>query len=609
MINPYHGNNPAIEDCKKLIGRENEFKQLDFHIKNGRSVVVMGVEGVGKSSFLRCYFNWQHRQEIALKDKLLINVTDFPIERDSDGIYQYLAEGVISAVDTLDQEATLEIHKTLKQHCRNKMAESIDTASKFKNVCEVLNRFGYRVMLVIDEYERFVSSTNVSMEHHDLLNALIRKNLCFVVATNYDFTKDSLPPNVSGSFLLQKFSGNEIRLKGLTENQCKEYIQSIDSEAFTENEIHQIYLLSGGIPKILRRVSEYALSQKLEQKSLLENAESWQAIKKNVYECDEIQLLLKRWCKLFSENQIKILTFMSTENQKHFSFDDANWKSAAVTLFDRGLLSNPYDASGNPFTDKYKFCTSLLKQYCLDNTLKVEALPLGEKLMKAVDEGDTPLISDIIAAYARITEKNPSWVHPVNFSENISDEILNEYSLSQEFLQSLNQTVAGFLKNGILVERTFSNVDMIDYSPCYLSFAKAIEKQMNLTVLPVFKSLFPHYKIQKNAELNDSKINYLSLGNFKVILGSSYSPMGRTYIEHAVLTFAGNNLKQFNTTWWNKFNDDLFEIKEGRNDMPHINYFKTDKGKKFLQMLFLKDGGFLRRCQNLYDSAKRAKII
>ena len=365
MINRYHGTNPALTDIQELHGRSNAINDLDFHVLNHRSVVVMGVEGVGKSSLLNCYFNPRYRRQMALEHRILIRVTDFPTDRDTDGIYQYLAEGVLCAVDSLDQDETEAIYKKLREKCVQRMNECQDAASKFQQVCEVIQEFEYFIMLVIDGFERFVSSPHVKMEHHNLMNTLISKNLSFAVATNFDFNQDSLPAEVSGSFLLMKFSGNEIRLKGLSENDCASLLHAGD---FSDDELHQLWILSGGIPAILRRAAEHTYNQK-QSGSVV-----WKNVLQDTY--DDVLSLIGRWCKLLSANQVNVLeTLANNDSSVGVSFDDDTLKIAAQELLDRGLLVNPVElGTYRTIPGIYKFNTPLLKLYCKEHDLHAEPI-------------------------------------------------------------------------------------------------------------------------------------------------------------------------------------------------------------------------------------------
>lgn len=362
MQNRYHGTNPAVANSEELHGRAEAFQMLDNHIQNRRSVVVMGVEGVGKSSLLNCYFTPQYRRQMALEQRMLIRVTDFPTDRDADGIYQYLAEGVLSAVDSLAQAETESVYERLRESCIQKMDECRDSASRFQQVCEKIQDFNYNIMLVIDGFERFVSSPYVKMEHHDLMNTLISKNLSFVVATNYDFNQDSLPATVSGSFLLMKFSGNEIRLKGLSEDAIAALAYPGD---FTAEELHQLWILSGGIPSIFRRAAEHAYTMKSNGVT-----DYWRDVFQETYA--NVSVLLSHWCKFISAGQIAVLkTLADSDSPRGVAFEEDTLKIAAQALVNRGLLANPIEAGTlRPIPGLFKFNTPLLKRFCKDHYFK-----------------------------------------------------------------------------------------------------------------------------------------------------------------------------------------------------------------------------------------------
>lgn len=601
MFNPYRGNNPPIAEASELLGREDTFQKLEDHIENRRSVVVMGVEGVGKSSLLGCYFNLKYRQKMALERRTLIRVTDFPVDRSSDEIYRYLAEGVIRSIDALDQEETRAEYGALRTQCAGKMAECQDEASRFQQVCEVIQEHEYKITLVIDGFERFVSSPHVRMEHHDLMNTLISKNLSFVVATNYDFNQDSLPAMVSGSFLLMKFTGNEIRLKGLTEASCAGYLRD---GGFSDSEIHQIYILSGGVPALLRRAAEHTLDHKHDGELV------WKQVMQETY--SDVSPLLARWCRLLSKNQVAVMNYLSRQEKGSFSFENATWNTAAKALLDRGLLANPIEAStGRSIAGQYKFSTPLLKLYCQENALRAESIGekgdnLGDALKEALQgEGK----ERVIALYGEIA-REAGFPMPVNFQEELTDEILQEFQLSRSVLESFDQSVQDFITTGILVERTFTNVDMLDFSPSYISFAKAIEKHLNLTLVPVLKLIFPEVQISTPGKppRKLKNMGHMMLGQISYLLRQSYSGVGVSYISEAG-RYCTENFKNFPETWWRKIRDDLNATKDIRNDMPHPEFLSGEEGKKFLRLLFVGPKSFFRRCQDLYDAAKKQELL
>ena len=56
MSNPFVGTMPPVDDVRDLYGREDVFKKLDEMIGKGKNIVLMGVEGAGKTSVLESYF-------------------------------------------------------------------------------------------------------------------------------------------------------------------------------------------------------------------------------------------------------------------------------------------------------------------------------------------------------------------------------------------------------------------------------------------------------------------------------------------------------------------------------------------------------------------------
>ena len=608
MVNRYHGTNPALTNAQELHGRGNAFHDLDDHITNRRSVVVMGVEGVGKSSLLNCYFNPKYRKQMALSQHILIRVTDFPTDRDTDGIYQYLAEGVLCAVDTLDQEETKEIYQKLREKCARKMSECQDTASRFQQICEVIQDFEYAIMLVIDGFERFVSSPHVKMEHHNLMNNLISKNLSFVVATNYDFNQDSLPAAVSGSFLLMKFSGNEICLKGLSEADCGDLLHSDD---FSQEELHQQWILSGGIPAILRRAAEHVFEAKQS------GPVPWKKVFQETYA--DTTPLLSHWCKLLSKNQVRVLKDLAGADSKvGISYEDDALRTAAQELVDRGLLTNPIESGTlRTIPGLYKFNTPLLKLYCKEHDLQAETILLRTETAppqaEAAASGQMEEIDDekLIEMYGQWAEEH-GYPRPVNYN-HLPDELLNQYQLSRAAFDSFDEKVRKFVQTGIFVDQTLLGVEMPDHSPAFIEFAKSLEAHLNHTVFPVLRAIDPTYMI-KNTCLCD--MDHLMLGQFITILNWKYR--FTPFTERAGRFCTDRRLNGFPMNWWEKLRRELSDVgtvsgrvsaSDIRNDMMHVEFVSAERGEALLRMMFSGERSLFNRCQLLHDEAVKQGLI
>lgn len=105
-------------------------------------------------------------------------------------------------------------------------------AGYLQNICARVQDEGYFVVLVIDQFETFTSSSQVQAEHHNInimRNLVVNKQLSLVVDTGYDFDKNSLPAGVARSYLLQMFAGvdHTVELKGLSQEECARYLRQI----------------------------------------------------------------------------------------------------------------------------------------------------------------------------------------------------------------------------------------------------------------------------------------------------------------------------------------------------------------------------------------------
>lgn len=605
VMNRYRGTNPALTDRRKLLGREEEILLLEEHIRNGRSAVILGAEGVGKSSLLNCFFSSEYRRKMALQEKLLIRVTDFPTDRDSDGVYQYLEDGVRSALNSLDQPETEEEYERIRKQVDRRKDACQSTAARFQQVCEVIQEFGYDIMLVIDGFERFISSPDVGVEHHNLMNNLISKNLRFVVATNYDFNQESLPDEISGSFLLMKFSGNEICLSGLSEKDCGELVMPGD---FTTEEIHQMWILSGGIPAVFRKTAEQTLEQK--QRGKLSGMDFWKEVLYGTYA--EVSALIARWIRCLSQKQrrvLRILTF--SESRAGLSFvDNEELRSAAEELRCRGLLVYPVDAvTERPIRELYKLNSPLLRKLIRDREPQ-NAGPDGERATE-MDE------KQLVEMYREWAEKN-GYSRPVSFREPVSEELFRQYQLNRETVSRYDEKVQQFIRIGIRVDQTFLDVEMEDHSPCFIAFAKALEAHLNGTLLPLIRKIQPDYSV-KNVPLRN--VTGLMMGQFIVLLNQRGDRIS-SFAEQAGTFCKENGLPAYTKEWWEKLRRRMSEVESVsngssgketaaniRNDLAHPVMVSEERGIALLKMMFFGETSLFNSCQQLYDEAVKQGII
>lgn len=588
MSNPFVGTDPEIRKRSDLLGRVDAFQKLDKYIKKGRNIVIMGVEGVGKSSFLNCFFNPEYRRKMAREEKTLIKITDFPTDRNVNDVYQYLTDGVIGSLDTLDEPETIDEYIRLKAKVEQKCASTQDAASRFQQVCECLEQ-EYSIMFVIDGFERFVFSPDVTMDHHSLLNNLITKNLRFVVSTNYNFNQDSLPKTISGSFFLQKFADNDITITGLTPEDCELFL--IDGD-FDKDEIEQLYILTGGIPVLLRRAAYYRYQQ-----THIDHKDDWNEVLFATAEDARAKSTMRRWCRWLSPPEASAIQKLLTMGPGYHNFENSTLKAAASLLVARGFLENPIDKNGLHILDAFQFNSWVLKKYCLDNPVHSED-PNSILRKQSIPTPPTP------EEHAEANE-----AADFNYAE-----ALRQYRLSEEELEKYNDKVQKFIKTGVYVDQMLLGKDLLDHSPAFIEFAKALEAHINETIFPMAQIIWPDYYIlEKPLDQMDS----ITLGQL-VKLMNRRPDRFTTFVELAGAVCQNKGLTGFPTSWWERLRKDLSYIDSSagvesvadiRNGMAHSTLITAEQGEALLKMLFAGDKSLFNRCYNLYDAALKKNII
>lgn len=335
-MNPFVSRWP-IEDREDWIGRTDIFDTLESNILQRVNTCVYGVEGVGKTSFLKCFFTFAYCKEMAVKHKILMYEADISTHKSSDDIRNYLADRLIYSVRQL-LDGTDSLPSIM-----NDLNKEKDNSARFQNMIQTLHKYGYFIVLVMDHFELFTSSPTITMDHHEALRGLIEGGqLLCVAATNCDLTKDSLPRDVRGSYLLQKFT-DSILLTGLTEEGSVAFIQKKQRDSkiqLSEKVIKGLYRMSGGIPWLLAAAAEQAYNNVDEAGDILDDQRAVKATYKSCFP------LLENWCKYLTPAQVEVLQLLadSIADPKKPAVRDftginsSTLTDAIQTLKDRGML-------------------------------------------------------------------------------------------------------------------------------------------------------------------------------------------------------------------------------------------------------------------------------
>lgn len=604
MNNPFAGSMPPVRRLRNLIGREDAFTKLEQRVRNRQNTVIMGPEGIGKSSLLNCFFNRDFRIRMAREEELLIAKTAFPVHLPANDVYHYLAEAIFSSLDILpmvDPVNAEVLRRAVEEKRKCKTGDS-----RLQETCKVIDDHGYDITLVFDDFENFTSSQSIEMDHHATMRTLFKSHYAnYVVATNYDFNKDSLPPAVSGSFLLMEFSKNELPLDGFDLSECRAYLEACGGEGcFTDQDIANIRQMSGGIPALLRITAEVAWERK--QTSPVLNDGDWDWIQDQLFYNDRVREYMNAWCRMLTGNQLEVFKSLLDDNNTIGVVTGENGPKAASALHMRRLLV-PRRRGTQILDDCYEFNSDILLDYCYNTVLTVsephdvQKHNISKELRKMVDEGRSAevieMLRDICGIMGNVTM-------PFDFDEPMTDELLQQFELNLELLHSFDPDVQDLLVNGIRVERTFIHVQMKDYAPVYLSFAKAIEAHLNLTVVPVLKKAAPNH-IHKGTALKNMT-GTLMLGELVALL--NYERDGLRTVMHAEAAryCKKHGCAEYDENWWQDFVEELSEVKEIRNDMPHVKPLSDKSGVELLRKLFQDENSFMSRCANLRSAIEKA---
>lgn len=342
--------------AKHYTGRKGAQEELIEKLRNKVNTVVMGVEGVGKSALLSSVLTTEYCRQAALEEHILINQISYPTDLATEKIYHFFAESVRDAAEILDDCGETALYENIMDRARRYREENSQPQGYFQRICKYIRRKGYFVVLVIDQFERFTSSKHVLAEHHDVMrNVLADKNLCFVVATDYDFDKESLPQNASGSLLPQLFAGHEIPLKGLDREECGLFLRGVSGrDDFTPDELGKLSRLTGGIPVLLCRAAYYALAQKETDGDIF-----WRGVKESVLrDCGS---LMDRWLGILAPQEAELLGELAGQIEEAVPVSADLRDGAVPLLLNRGLIVDLGDHC-------YDFNSRLFQAYCIQHS-------------------------------------------------------------------------------------------------------------------------------------------------------------------------------------------------------------------------------------------------
>ena len=337
-MNPFKSTWP-IENRSEWIGDQKIFDELDSCISQKVNAFVVGVEGSGKTSLLKCFFTFEYKKKMALQNRILIYNADLSTRKDGEDVCIYLADQLRNAVGRLLRESA-ELDKIMDDLDGIK---SNSGETRLQQMIEALHEYyHYFVVLIMDRFEMFTSSSSITIEHHEKLRSLIESRMLqCIVATNYDLSKDSLPADVKGSYLMQKFT-TRLLVSPFSEEDTKSFIDQKQRDSdikLDEQAILTLFGLSGGIPLILETAAEYFYDDMESHDGVMEEK---RAIKAAYEACVPI---MAGWCKCFTPAQVEVLKLIVSQDgaeqglvSRDFAGEQSDLRNAVAALKARGIL-------------------------------------------------------------------------------------------------------------------------------------------------------------------------------------------------------------------------------------------------------------------------------
>lgn len=337
-MNPFMSRFP-VESREDWFGNQQYFEELDACILQRVNTAILGVQGSGKTSLLRTMFSVDYCTRLAEERKILICEADLSAQRDGDAICRYLAEKIRVAAQFYLKNS--EWKKAVIQEM--KAVEGDSDRTRLSQLITLLHRkYGYFVVLLMNHFERFTSSPMVTMDHHEVLRSLVEdRMLQCVVATDYDLSQDSLPPNVPGSYLLQKFT-KFLCMRPLSQEAAVALLQRRQEGAEYQLSLklmETLFRLSGGIPWVLETAAEQVYANLEANGGTLKMPVAREAIYQACFP------LFQSWCKYLTEEQTEAIRMLAdqAENNAHYAMMDFTGSQsirmrAVAALKNRGIL-------------------------------------------------------------------------------------------------------------------------------------------------------------------------------------------------------------------------------------------------------------------------------
>lgn len=515
MRNPFKSGESQLGPNDLWICPNIAWEELEEVVERRLNTVILGVKGSGKSTLLNKFFTEEFCARSYVEHNRLIFSAVLARATDGDKLCDILIQALCDAAQkVLDATERSYVTAYLKKLKENKetpkmqfiyLCKWLGGGASWETNAEYPLKKKCTLLLVMDAFERFVSSPKITQDQHDMLRELAEEEIMsFVVATDYDLQETSLPPDIRNSLFIQKFQ-TKIGLRGFSLQEARDFVtQKISAEdpvQFTENQVKLLSNLTGGIP-LLFEMAAYHMYKNLKEQTGITRG----AFTNKMY--IEVKPTLKKWFKFFTPEydavMAKVLGSMPDSGKNALqsfaiSSDDNSASNAATLLAERGFWK-----TGN--SSDYQFNSFLLQKYAVQ-----EYLP---DIISSVEMEPEEKCYNVFISYKR---RNP---------ENKEEET-KDAAIAQELCDVLRRErgVVPFLdKEG--VENFLSN-DVFAAIDAALATAKAF---VLICTNPAY--LDSHYvSYELNIYNNELRAGRKMSGSFFVVMDMSHEEEDRMELK------------------------------------------------------------------------------
>jgi len=604
-MNPFRGKNHTVVEMSRLYGRNWDVNALWNSIEEGNDVLLLGPEGVGKSSLLQCAMSTEYRRRMAQERGILITRPfDYPVKLENEKVFPFLVDQVTLSLSVLPESD----EERISQRISREKGRFSDSKELFTSVINMMyDREQYRIVLVIDNFERFTSSPEVTMDQHETMRDLLEKGyLRFVVATNYDLSKDSLPQGIKGSYLLQKFMGSEQKVAGISMDHAYDMLTRMGGTEM-DSLSDRLWEMTGGIPALLIRAAGEACDLMETTPAKEWREEHWARVSDRVYEAGK--LTLKHWCGMMTEPLVA--TLKEILEKKGVCQDVGR----AGMLVNRGLIREARSGGG-----RYEFVNALLERYVREGNVEPtdmnppapQTIPAAtnEQVLKEVvrqlldsyslrSVAETAQNAEVIEAPIQPSVKEVSvTAEEQQTIESIFDSYRSNYptEMTDELIADLGDFCLKELQQALVFEAV-DGTHLGDTRRAALNaYGVALERRLDDCLYDLFNTHAGFASLGARG-FGTANRSDASIGSYCYVITRSISVLARCSGE--------SDMPECDYSWWHELSVDLAQARDVRNLADHPELITSDAVAD-MHDLMLGSGALMKKLavgRKLFDEA------